>query len=72
MKETLRYKYVTFPQIKLKLKNTPIGTIARRYIRPVIGTFLLESRVWVKRAMIWVMRVAKARCHVVRTIAIWY
>lgn len=47
----------------------PIGTMALRYILPVMGTFFLESRVVVKRAMIWVIMVAKERCHVVRTIA---
>lgn len=57
------------PQIKLKLKKIPMGTIALRYTRPVMGTEWRESRVVVKRAMIWVMMVAKTRCHVVRKIA---
>jgi hypothetical protein len=48
----------------------PMGTIARRYTRPVIGTFFRESRMVVKRARIWVMTVAKTRCHVVRKIAV--
>jgi hypothetical protein len=66
MKATLRYRYARLPQIKLKLKKRPIGTIARRYTRPVMGTFFLESRMVVKRARNWVMMVAKTRCHVVR------
>ena len=45
---------------------TPMGTMVLRYTRPVMGTFFLESSVWVKRAMSWVMRVAKDRCQVVR------
>jgi hypothetical protein len=48
------------------LKKMPMGTIARRYTRPVMGTFFLESRTEVQRARIWVMIVAKTRCHVVR------
>jgi hypothetical protein len=48
------------------LKKIPMGTMARRYTRPVMGTFFLESRMVVKRARIWVMIVAKTRCHVVR------
>ena len=28
MNDTLKYRYVKFPQIKLKLKAAPIGTIA--------------------------------------------
>jgi hypothetical protein len=66
MKATLRYKYAWLPQIKLMLKKMPMGTIARRYTRPVMGTFFRESRMVVKRARIWVMIVAKTRCHVVR------
>lgn len=58
------------PQIKLKLKKRPMGTMALRYMRPVIGTECLESRVVVKRAMIWVISVAKERCHVVRKMAV--
>jgi hypothetical protein len=49
---------------------TPIGTIARKYTLPVMGTFLRESRTLVKRARPWVIRVAKPRCHVVRTMAV--
>jgi hypothetical protein len=67
MNETLRYKYVKFPQIKLKLKNKPIGKIARRYTGPVILTALRPSSSFVVRARIWVMAVAKTRCHVVRS-----
>lgn len=48
---------------------TPMGTIARKYTLPVMGTFLRESRTLVKRARPWVIRVAKPRCHVVRTMA---
>lgn len=66
---TLRYRYAWFPQIKLKLKNMPMGTIARRYTRPVMGTFFLESRIVVNRARNWVIKVAKTKCHVVRKIA---
>lgn len=62
---------MTLPQIKLKLKKTPIGTMARRYRRPVILTLRRPSRRPVKRAKIWVMMVAKVRCHVVRKIARW-
>lgn len=43
-----------------------MGTMARRYTRPVMGTFFLESRTVVKRARIWVMTVANTKCHVVR------
>jgi len=68
MNETLKYRYVKFPQIKLRLKNTPMGTIARRYTRPVILTVFLPSKRVVVRAMIWVMMVAKIRCHDVRRI----
>jgi hypothetical protein len=35
-----------------------------------MGTFLRESRTVVKRARPWVIRVAKPRCHVVRTMAV--
>jgi hypothetical protein len=66
MKATLRYKYVKLPQIRLKLKNSPIGRMALRYIRPVILTVFRASRRVVVRARIWVMNVAKMRCHVVR------
>lgn len=69
MKATLRYRYALFPQIKLRLKKTPIGTMARRYTRPVMGTFFRESSMEVKRARSCVMMVAKTRCHVVRKIA---
>jgi len=70
MKATLKYKYVRLPHIRLKLKNKPIGTIARRYTLPVIFTVFRPSRRVVVRARIWVMSVANARCHVVRMIAI--
>jgi hypothetical protein len=66
MKATLRYKYAWLPQIKLKLKNRPMGTMARRYTRPFMGTFFLESSMVVPRARNWVMMVAKIKCHVVR------
>lgn len=68
MNDTLKYKYVKLPQIKLKLKNTPIGTIALKYTRPVILTDFRPSRSLVVRAMICVMMVAKTRCHEVRRI----
>src|ERR1700744_4258326 len=55
--------------IRLRLKKTPMGTMARRYTRPVIGTFFRESSIVVKRASSWVMTVAKTRCHVVREMA---
>jgi len=71
MKETLRYMYATLLQIRLKLKKAPMGTIALRYTRPVMGTFFLESSRFVVRAMIWVIAVAKMRCHVVRKMAIY-
>jgi hypothetical protein len=45
----------------------PMGKMARKYILPVMGTFFLESKTVVKRARSWVMRVAKAKCQVVRT-----
>lgn len=35
-----------------------------------MGTFFLESRMVVYRAMIWVTTVANERCHVVRKIAV--
>jgi hypothetical protein len=66
MNETLRYKYVKFPQIKLRLKNNPIGTIALRYTLPVIFTVFLPSRSVVVRAIICVMMVANTKCHDVR------
>ncbi len=66
MNETLNYKYVKFPQIKLKLKNTPIGTMARRYTLPVILTVFRPSKSVVVRAMTCVMTVAKIKCHAVR------
>ena len=66
MKATLKYKYVKLPQIKLKLKKTPIGTIARRYTLPVIFTVFRPSRSVVVRAKICVIIVAKVRCHAVR------
>lgn len=47
---------------------TPIGTMARKYTLPVIGTFFLESKTVVNLARPWVMMVAKVKCHVVRTI----
>jgi hypothetical protein len=56
--------------IRLKLKKTPMGTMALRYTRPVIGTFFLESSMVVNLAMSWVMIVAKIRCHVVREMAL--
>lgn len=68
MNETLRYKYVKFPQIKLKLKKTPMGTMALKYTFPVILTFFRPSRSVVVRAMICVMTVAKTKCHAVRRI----
>jgi hypothetical protein len=66
MKETLRYRYVKFPQIKLKLKKNPIGTIALRYTRPVILTVFRPSRRFVVRAKIWVIKLANAKCHAVK------
>lgn len=57
-----------FPQIKLRENMTPMGTIVRKYTRPVMGTFFRESSTVVKRAMSCVMRVAKAKCQVVRMI----
>jgi len=68
MNDTLRYKYAKFPKIKLQLKNTPIGTIALKYTRPVMGTFFLLSRIVVNLANNWVAQVANTRCHVVRRI----
>lgn len=50
--DTLKYRYVRFPQINDKLNIKPIGTIARRYILPVIGTFFREFSTVVKRARI--------------------
>ena len=66
MNETLKYRYVKFPQIKLKLKNTPMGTIALKYTFPVMATFFRPSRRVVVRARICVIMVAKTRCHAVR------
>jgi len=67
MNETLKYKYVRFPQIKLKLNAAPIGTIALIYIRPFIFCAFRESRIVVNRAIICVMKVAKIICHAVRS-----
>lgn len=66
MKETLRYRYVRFPQIRLRLKNSPIGTIALKYTLPVILTVFRPSRSFVVRAMTCVMNVANIKCHAVR------
>ena len=66
MKETLKYKYVRFPQIRLKLKNSPIGTMALRYTFPVIAIFFRPSSRVVVRARSWVIMVAKTRCHAVK------
>jgi hypothetical protein len=66
MKGTLRYRYVKFPKIKLKLKQTPIGRIALTYNRPFIFVFFRPSRNVVVRAMICVAMVAKIICHAVR------
>jgi len=71
MNETLRYRYVKFPQIKLKLKNNPIGTIALRYTFTVIATFFRPSSRVVVRASSCVMMVAKVRCHAVRRTGYW-
>ena len=68
MKATLRYRYVRLPHINDPLNAAPMGTIARRYRRPVILMFLRPSSIVVVRAMIWVMIVAKSKCHVVRMI----
>ena len=48
------------------LNAAPIGTMARRYTRPVILTFFRSSKIVVKRAISWVITVAKTRCHDVR------
>ena len=66
MNETLKYKYVKFPQIKLRLNAAPIGTMARRYTLPVIFTFFRSSKIVVKRAMSWVIIVANTRWTEVR------
>lgn len=58
------------PQIKLKLKKSPMGTIARRYTRPVILTVFRPSSKVVVRARIWVIRVANTKCHVVKVMAV--
>lgn len=63
-------RYARFPQMSDNENMRPIGTMALRYTLPVIGTFFLESSMVVKRAMSWVMSVAKPRCHVVRMIAV--
>lgn len=70
IKDTLRWRYATLPQIKLRLKKKPIGTIAFMYNCEFIGTFLRESRRVVNRARSWVMIVAKARWKVVRKMAV--
>lgn len=56
------------PQTSDNAKNKPIGTIALTYVRLVMGTCFLESRMVVNRAMICVMTDAEKRCHVVRNI----
>lgn len=66
MKATLRYRYVKFPQISDKLKNTPMGRMARRYTRPVILTVFRPSRRDVYLARSCVMTVANDRWYVVR------
>lgn len=54
--------------MRLRLKQKPIGTTARRYSLPVMFTvFVLMSDV--DEASHCVARVAKKRCHVVRSIA---
>jgi hypothetical protein len=44
--------------------------ITNPYACGVIGTLCLESRIFVKRAMSWVIIVAKTWCHVVRNNAV--
>lgn len=66
---TLRYMYALLLQISDSEKNSPIGMIARRYIRPVILTRCRPSSRSVVRASSCVAAVAKTRCHVVRNIA---
>lgn len=46
----------------------PMGTMVRKYTRPVIGTFFRESSIVVQRAMSCVINVANSMCHVVRKI----
>jgi hypothetical protein len=66
MKDTLKCKYATLPQIKLRLKKRPIGTIARKYKSRFMGTLWRESRTGVNLAKAWVMAEAKTMCHVVK------
>lgn len=68
MKETLKYKYVMFPQINDREKKNPMGTIARKYILPVILIFLRPSISVVVLARIWVIIVPEVRCQHVRKI----
>lgn len=51
------------PQISDKLKKAPIGTIARRYIFPVILTVLRPSSSVVVLDIICVIMVAKVKCQ---------
>jgi len=49
-----------------RLKNAPIGTMARRYVLPSILTVLRPSRRVVVRARTCVAIVANNKCHVVK------
>ena len=69
MNATLSVMYGKLLQMRLPLYITPIGTIARRYVRPVIFTFFLPSTNLVVRASICVMNAANPRCQQVSVIA---
>jgi hypothetical protein len=47
-----------------------MGRMVRAYVAGEMGIFFRESRRVVVRARIWVAKVAKPRCHVVRRIAV--
>ena len=72
MKDMLRYRYAIFPNQRLKLKHSPIGIIALKYMARVILDFLRSSTKVVKFARNWVAMVAHSICHVVRIIGKGY
>jgi len=59
---------VTLPQTSDREKSKPMGRMARRYVRLVMGTVCRESRYPVYRATIWVTTAEENMCHAVRKI----
>ena len=59
---------MTLPQTRDREKSNPMGKIARKYVRFVMGTECLESRHPVQRAMNCVTNAEENICHAVRKI----